>query len=244
MADELPDAAAVVAALTSIPPRALPIGWILKESRSQPNHYFYFQPETGVCTWLEPQPQADSEAAVAAPAESVTVTAETNTDVDNSENKSSEEPVNTTSNTNTNKRLLDESAAPPTSSSKKQKQEKPKQVRILHILKKHKGSRRPSSWRQPETITISKDEAAVLLQELVEVLQESKDSPEELRATFEELARTESDCSSAKRGGDLGFFGPKKMQPTFEKASFDLKLGEMSEIIETSSGVHVLLRIG
>eukprot|EP00751_Fragilariopsis_kerguelensis_P048918 CAMPEP_0171049380 /NCGR_PEP_ID=MMETSP0736-20130129/51649_1 /TAXON_ID=186038 /ORGANISM="Fragilariopsis kerguelensis, Strain L26-C5" /LENGTH=140 /DNA_ID=CAMNT_0011501707 /DNA_START=112 /DNA_END=530 /DNA_ORIENTATION=+ len=44
----------------------------------------------------------------------------------------------------------------------------------------------------------------------VRVLQEESDTTE-LRATFEELARTESDCSSAKRGGDLGFFGRKKM---------------------------------
>ena len=79
----------------------------------------------------------------------------------------------------------------------------------------------------------------------MEILQESQqDSPEELRATFEELARTESDCSSAKRGGDLGYFGRKKMQPPFEHALFALGIGELSGIVETSSGVHVLLRVG
>ena len=45
------------------------------------------------------------------------------------------------------------------------------------------------------------------LRELISILRESELDPKELRATFEELARTESDCSSAKRGGDLGFFG-------------------------------------
>ena len=66
----------------------------------------------------------------------------------------------------------------------------------------------------------------------------------ELRATFEELAKTESYCSSAKRGGDLGFFGRKKMQPAFEKASFGLKVGELtSEVVDTSSGVHIILRL-
>jgi NIMA-interacting peptidyl-prolyl cis-trans isomerase 1 len=119
--------------------------------------------------------------------------------------------------------------------------DKPKQVRILHILKKHKDSRRPSSWRQPN-ITISKEEAREELKELQTVLQE--ESGDNLRATFEELARTESDCSSAKRGGDLGFFGPKKMQPAFEEASFALEIGELSGLVETSSGVHILLRIG
>jgi NIMA-interacting peptidyl-prolyl cis-trans isomerase 1 len=113
----------------------------------------------------------------------------------------------------------------------------------LHILKKHKDSRRPSSWRKKE-ITCTKEEAKEELQEILGILQESSSTPQELRATMEELARTESDCSSAKRGGDLGYFGKKKMQPAFEQASFALENGELSDIIETSSGVHIILRIG
>ncbi|KAL7502905.1 hypothetical protein ACHAWX_000547 [Stephanocyclus meneghinianus] len=121
--------------------------------------------------------------------------------------------------------------------------EEPKEVRVLHILKKHAGSRRPSSWRVKE-ITISKSKAVEELRELLAILQEVREgSGTELRATFEELARTESDCSSAKRGGDLGFFGKKKMQPAFEKASFGLKVGQLSEIVDTSSGVHIILRL-
>ena len=38
--------------------------------------------------------------------------------------------------------------------------------------------------------------------------------------TFEELASTESDCSSYKRGGDLGPFGRGKMQKEFEAAAY------------------------
>jgi len=64
-----------------------------------------------------------------------------------------------------------------------------------------------------------------------------------LRATFEELTKTESDCSREKRGGDLGFFGRKKIQPAFEKASFGLRAGQLSDIVDTSSGVHVILRL-
>ena len=75
------------------------------------------------------------------------------------------------------------------------------------------------------------------------MLQEVAGDFEELKATFEELAKTESDCSSAKRNGDLGFYGRKAMHPAFEKASFALKVGELSKMVETSSGVHVILRI-
>ena len=132
--------------------------------------------------------------------------------------------------------------APSSSSSSSSKS--PKEVRVLHILKKHKDSRRPSSWRNPK-ITSTKEEAHEELQGLLEILQDEIDNPKELRATFEELARTESDCSSAKRGGDLGFFGRKKMQPAFEEASFGLQKGELTKnIVDTSSGSHIILRIG
>ena len=120
----------------------------------------------------------------------------------------------------------------------------PKEVRVLHILKKHAQSRRPASWRNPK-ITDSKEKSILDLNELRSILQEQADSGnfKELRATFEELAKTESDCSSAKRGGDLGFFGKKKMQPAFEKASFGLRVGELSDVVDTSSGVHIILRL-
>ncbi len=35
----------------------------------------------------------------------------------------------------------------------------------------------------------------------------------------------------------------EKMQPAFEKASFGLKVGQLSDIVDTSSGVHVILRL-
>jgi NIMA-interacting peptidyl-prolyl cis-trans isomerase 1 len=61
-------------------------------------------------------------------------------------------------------------------------------------------------------------------------------------ATFAELAQHYSDCSSAQRGGDLGPFGRGQMQKPFEDASFQLQVGEMSGIVDTDSGVHIILR--
>lgn len=61
-------------------------------------------------------------------------------------------------------------------------------------------------------------------------------------ATFEELASKYSDCSSASKGGDLGFFSAGQMQKPFEEASFGLKVGELSEPVSTDSGVHIILR--
>lgn len=62
--------------------------------------------------------------------------------------------------------------------------------------------------------------------------------------TFEDLASEHSDCSSAKRGGDLGFFKRNQMQKPFEDAAFSLEIGEMSPIVETDSGVHIIKRTG
>lgn len=111
----------------------------------------------------------------------------------------------------------------------------PLRVRCLHLLIKHSGSRRPASHRS-ENITLSKEDA-------IEELQKLRDEIVNEGASFKQLAEERSDCSSYKRGGDLGFFGRKEMQPAFEDVSFKLKVGEISEIVETDSGVHIIKRV-
>lgn len=110
----------------------------------------------------------------------------------------------------------------------------PKQVQCSHLLVKHADSRRPSSWRE-ENITRSKEEA-------LEILKDYRNDIVSKKATFEELASKYSDCSSAKRGGDLGPFKHGMMQKPFEEAAFGLKIGQLSQIVETDSGVHIILR--
>ena len=61
--------------------------------------------------------------------------------------------------------------------------------------------------------------------------------------SFEEIASELSDCSSAKRGGDLGPLGRGQMQKPFEDASFALAVGELSTPIFTDSGVHIIKRV-
>ena len=218
------------------PPPPLPVGWVMKESRAQPNYFYYYNMDTGESTWFSPvipeqQDQLIDTDKLDAGAPTPNLSAEKIAD------------KLAASNSDAKKRSHEGGShdAGGAASKKAKTGSKPSKVRVFHILKKHKDSRRPSSWRQPK-ITATKEEAIEELEGLIEILKE--ESGEAQRATFEELARTESDCSSAKRGGDLGFFGPKKMQPPFEEASFALDIGEMSGIVETSSGVHVLLRVG
>eukprot|EP00835_Amoeboradix_gromovi_P006014 NODE_638_length_5673_cov_0.212953.p4 type:complete len:149 gc:universal NODE_638_length_5673_cov_0.212953:731-285(-) len=107
-------------------------------------------------------------------------------------------------------------------------------VRVLHILIKHKDSRRPSSWKE-EVITRTEEEAQEILENIAELIKNG--------SNFEEIAKVESDCSSAKRGGDLGPFTKGQMQKPFEETSFSLQVGSVSGVVKTDSGLHLIKRI-
>jgi NIMA-interacting peptidyl-prolyl cis-trans isomerase 1 len=59
-----------------------------------------------------------------------------------------------------------------------------------------------------------------------------------------ELATSVSDDSSARKMGDLGFFGRGQMQKEFEDVAFRLKPGEVSGVVDTTSGLHLIERYG
>ena len=100
------------------------------------------------------------------------------------------------------------------------------QVTVAHLLKKHRDSRRPSSWRyEPlssiivstpiknnscETITISKEEAVEQLQAIRDQIarENAENGFQYMKALFNQLASVESDCSSARNGGEMDAFGP------------------------------------
>ncbi|KAF2730658.1 rotamase-domain-containing protein [Polyplosphaeria fusca] len=123
-------------------------------------------------------------------------------------------------------------------------------IRAAHLLVKHRDSRRPASWREPK-ITRSFQDA----QGLIEGYRERIHNGESLS----ELATTESDCSSASKGGDLwatplhldeltltghrGYFSRGDMQKEFEDAAFNLQKGELSDIVATASGLHLIQRL-
>jgi parvulin-like peptidyl-prolyl isomerase len=100
-------------------------------------------------------------------------------------------------------------------------------VGAAHILLMYKGSMR-------STATRSKDEA---LTEITGLKNEIDGGAE-----FADLAASHSDCPSGGQGGQLGVFGRGQMVDAFEDAAFALEIGEISGVIETPFGYHLIQR--
>ena len=62
---------------------------------------------------------------------------------------------------------------------------------------------------------------------------------------FGKLAKELSiDSGSAKRDGNLGYFGRGKMVKEFETVAFSLEVGKISEPVKTQYGYHIIKRLG
>jgi len=81
---------------------------------------------------------------------------------------------------------------------------------------------------------------------LVKTEKEAKDILAQIKAggKFEELAKKNSVDSSAAQGGDLGWFGKGSMVPAFEQAALALKEGQVSDVVKSDFGYHIIKLTG
>jgi peptidyl-prolyl cis-trans isomerase C len=98
----------------------------------------------------------------------------------------------------------------------------PEQVKASHILLKVEADAEPAK----------KEEIRKKMEGIKKRLDKGED--------FAVLAKEFSQGPSAEKGGDLGFFGRGKMVKPFEDAAFSLKPGEVSGIVETPFGYHLI----
>lgn len=107
----------------------------------------------------------------------------------------------------------------------------------------HKEKFRQPEERRASHILIAseklgKDKAKTKAEELLKEIQKNP-------AAFAELAKKNSDDpGSAAKGGDLGFFGRGMMVKSFEETTFNLKDGEISGVVESDFGYHIIKLTG
>ncbi len=104
----------------------------------------------------------------------------------------------------------------------------------------------PDKFKQPESVRAShilimvgeKADAATkrkARQTIEAVLRQARSG-----ADFAKLARENSQDGSAQQGGDLNYFARGQMVPPFEEAAFSLKPGQISDVVTTQFGYHVI----
>lgn len=104
--------------------------------------------------------------------------------------------------------------------------QRPEQVRASHILIM-------VDKKDPNKVEQNKADAKKKAQEILDKIKGGAD--------FAQMATEFSDDkASAKRGGDLSYFEKRTMVPEFANAAFSLKVGEVSDLVETTYGFHII----
>merc|ERR1719401_1279811 len=117
------------------------------------------------------------------------------------------------------------------------------------MARRPKGALRSNGAAAAVTRTPAEAEAE-LIKMLKELLEASAKETDPLKSTlvpFRRLCQKHSECSSADSAGqlcgDLGWVSRGQGEASFESAAFTLRVGEISDVVATSRGMHLIQRI-
>eukprot|EP00743_Colponemidia_sp_Colp-15_P005511 GILK01005927.1.p1 GENE.GILK01005927.1~~GILK01005927.1.p1 ORF type:complete len:138 (-),score=19.51 GILK01005927.1:193-564(-) len=114
--------------------------------------------------------------------------------------------------------------------------------------KPKKGGKAPEERKEPEKLRACNHVKArhILCEKQSKILQAYTTLKDQFGDTppsneFAKVATEMSECSSAKRGGDLGWFPRGKMVGDFQEVAFNLPPGKMSDPFRSREGYHIVL---
>jgi NIMA-interacting peptidyl-prolyl cis-trans isomerase 1 len=107
----------------------------------------------------------------------------------------------------------------------------PSRITAKHILVRYAGAK-----HAPDSVTRTREQACLRAQEALDRLKQGAD--------FAEVVKQYSDESgAATREGSLGAIERSDVAPSFADAAFELQMREVSDVVETPFGFHVILRV-
>jgi hypothetical protein len=135
-------------------------------------------------------------------------------------------PASTSSGENGAERCLANASA-----KRERKPSEPARITAKHVLVKYAGAK-----RAPETVTRTREQACLRAEEALTKLKEGM--------SFAEVVRVYSEESGAEtREGTIGTIERSDVAAAFADAAFELRPGEVSEVVETKFGFHLILRV-
>jgi NIMA-interacting peptidyl-prolyl cis-trans isomerase 1 len=111
------------------------------------------------------------------------------------------------------------------------KASEPDRVNVKHVLVRYSGARGAAT-----TVTRDREHACLRAEEALGKLKAG--------TSFEDVVATYTDETGAgTRGGRLGDISRSDVLPPFADVAFELQVGEVSQVVETPFGFHIILRV-
>lgn len=137
--------------------------------------------------------------------------------------------------------FFDRVEAPDAPPQKRARKEDPSQVRLRHILLKHRECKSTIDKVRNKQVKRTRGEAERTLRA---VLEECEGDPE--RRAFTARCKELSECQSCLKAGDLvgdlGWVKPGKYGQAFDDTAFALQVGQLSDLADTDQGIHIIMR--